>query len=322
MMGANQFKSIVTVTLNAAIDTTYFMHGLRKGYVNRVQWKVSQAGGKGINVARVIKRLGGEVLALGYIGGQTGQQIQQMLAEEGIPSALNEVSIGESRECLAINDDLDGTVTEITEPGIQIQESDIERLNFVLESSISKMSYVVFSGSLPPGCSVEEFHLLVQTCHKLGALVMIDTEGAILRDSLDWGLFSIKPNINEFEELYPKKFIHNGDSLDFVYTNIKTISNHGITLPIVTMGEKGAVAFYDGELYRISTPPLKKVNTVGSGDAFVAGLLYGLSCGFSPIESLKLAGASGAANVLEPVAGVVNSERVYQIMKNVNVEIV
>lgn len=172
---------ILTITLNPSVDIAYQLNKFRLDSVNRVEKVQKTAGGKGLNVSRVLKQIGEDVLATGFIGGELGNDVKNQLYQNHIKSSLVEIS-GETRNCIAILHE--GQQTEILEQGPTIQEH--EALNFIehLRNLLSKVEVVVISGSLPKGLESDYYVKIVELCKKFGVAVVLDCSGEALKKFL------------------------------------------------------------------------------------------------------------------------------------------
>jgi len=288
---------ITTVTLNAAVDKTYYVPAFAKGKVSRVERELSTAGGKGLNVARVLRQLGhADVAATGFIGGYNGQYIATRTREAGIRPEFVEVE-GESRVCLNVIDGQDGSSTELLEPGPTIGEESLAlfKERFVLLSRESAI--VAISGSLPRGVPAGFYAELVGLAREAGAEALLDTSGeALALGSAALPSF-VKPNEDEIAALLP------GEQARDLRAGLSALAARGLPCVVATLGGAGAVAAVDGRLYRVRVPEIAPVNTVGSGDAFVAGYAFGRARGWTAEDCLKHAAAAGSANALSPRTG-------------------
>lgn len=306
---------ITTVTLNAAIDKTYFVDGFELGRVSRVGRMISYPGGKGVNVARVAHLLGGPVTATGFVGGSNGGYIEQQLTQQGIHNDFVRVE-GESRLCLNIIDSVGGQSTELLEPGPEIQVPQAEAMKRKLRELAEGSSIVTLSGSLPMGLPSSFYADLISIVRSQGALAFLDASGDALLEGIKAKPFMIKPNEQEVEKLIGKKLERESD----LYGSIHQLMQDGIKCVVVSLGAEGSVAGYDGALYRVRAPRIDAVNTVGCGDSFVAGMAVSMQRSETFEHALRLATATGTANALMPEAGNVAIEDVTRFMEQVVIE--
>ncbi|NOJ72923.1 1-phosphofructokinase [Paenibacillus alvei] len=305
---------ITTVTLNAAIDKTYYIPGFNSNALYRVDQTLATAGGKGINVARVIHALGEMVTATGFVAGYNGMAITDMLREEGIGTDFISVP-GESRLCMNIIDPTGGTQTELLEAGPSITPESIDAMKAKIEELAAKSSHVVFSGSLPKGCGTNLYAELIDIARGQGAIPVLDTSGDALIAGIQSRPYLIKPNEHEVTKLTGGL----ADSEDEIVRAVLQLMQNGVDNVIVSLGERGALAGCEEQLYGVSIPCVEAVNAVGSGDSMVAGLVVADRRGLSLEEKLKLGAACGTANALMPSAGMVRMADVESLLREIQV---
>lgn len=306
---------ITTVTLNAAIDKTYGVDGFELGKVTRVQKMDACAGGKGINVAKVIATLGETVTATGFVAGYNGRYITDQVALEGMGNDFVEAE-GESRLCLNIIDSAKGTQTELLEAGPIIDEAALEAIRGKIRALAAKSRFIVMSGSLPKGCPAGTYAELIAIAKESGADVALDTSGNALLEGIKAKPFLIKPNEDEIEKLLGKPA---GTESELVAC-IREVLAQGIRCVIVSLGAKGSIFGYDGRVYRVQAPVIDCVNAVGSGDSFVAGAVVGFARGENAVEAIRLGTACGTANALNFKAGQVIPADVERLLGEVRIE--
>jgi tagatose 6-phosphate kinase len=305
---------ITTVTLNAAIDKTYYLSELAKGKVMRATRVMATAGGKGVNVARVLRQLGhGEVTATGFVGGYNGRFIAEQVRELGIAEEFVNVP-GESRLCLNFIDRADGSSTEVLEPGPDLLPEQAQQMKGKLGSLAAQSRLVIFSGSIPQGLPSDLYADLIKIASSSGAEVFLDTSGAALSHGLEAGPQLIKPNEDEIRPWM------SGTGEQATAKAITRLMRKGLSHVVVTLGADGALAGIRGNLYRVRSPKMEVVNTVGCGDAFVAGFAYGHVQDWAPEQCLRHAAAAGCANALSPIAGDLRASDHEQFVRQVQVE--
>ncbi|SEM96133.1 1-phosphofructokinase [Lihuaxuella thermophila] len=296
---------ITTVTLNPAIDKTYRIRELKCGRIHRVQQVTEAPGGKGINVAKVLHRLGQQVVATGLIGGYNGQRICHLLDEMHINHDFCRVS-GESRLCLNMIDD-QGVGTEVLEPGPAISPAEWKRMKDKCADLAKQSSFVVFSGSLPLGLDQSAYQQLVHLVQQSGAKAVLDTSGAAFRAALDACPFMVKPNLDEVRQILGANML----TREEIGQVIQEWHQHGVEWIAVSLGAEGAiVSRRDAGAWLAIPPQIEAVNPVGSGDSFVAGFVAGLAEHRSLEECIQWAVACGAANALEERAGEIVPDRI------------
>jgi 1-phosphofructokinase/tagatose 6-phosphate kinase len=309
---------IITVTLNAAIDKTLEVPNFRLGRRHRSVEQRTMAGGKGVNVARAIKRLGQPVIATGFAGGSSGTRIVEQLTDESILNDFVRIR-EESRTNTAVLDPTNGEQTEINEPGPVVGEAEtqlfIDKLLYLAQGA----QIVVFAGSLPRGIDADFYAGLVRELRKLGVSTVLDTDGEPLRHAVRAEPTVVSPNVLEAEELVGHEFNDDEDRTIAVREMVEL----GAGEAIMTVSD-GCFArvLEDGgsRLYRVRMEPLEPRAAVGSGDAFLAGYVAARYTGSPPAECLRFGVACGAESTQHLGAGLLDPREVERLMGEVGVE--
>jgi 1-phosphofructokinase family hexose kinase len=292
---------IVTVTMNAAIDRTLTVPNFQRGQRHRASEGMTLAGGKGINIARALKRLGVPVVATGLAGGGNGTRIVEDLTAEAI---LNDfVRIEEdSRTSTAIVDPAGGTYTEVNEWGPRVQPQELEMLLEKLIYLSRGADYVIFAGSLPRGIEDGFYAEAIRELNRRGVLTVLDSAGEALRLGAQAEPFLVSPNEREAEALVGQEFHDDDDFLG----GLEAIAEVGARNVLITR-ESGCWALLRSEReprrYRVLAPRIDPVSAVGSGDVLLAGFIAARLEQRSDEEALRFAVAAGAASTLELGAG-------------------
>jgi 1-phosphofructokinase family hexose kinase len=309
---------IITVTLNAAIDKTLEVPNFRLGRRHRSVAQTTMPGGKGVNVARVIKRLGRPVVATGFAGGATGTRVVELLTDESILSDFVRIR-EESRTNTAVLDPTSGEQTEINERGPAVAPPEVELFCDKLLYLAQGAQVCVFAGSLPPDVDVGIYARLIRDLRRLGVTTVLDTEGEPLRQAVRAEPTVVTPNVLEAEELVGHEF---NDDEDRVIA-VREMCELGAREAIMTTPD-GCFAQVMEEsrprLYRVRLEPLEPRATVGSGDAFVAGYVSALYTGGTPGECLRFGVACGAESTQHLGAGVIDPRAVERLMDEISVE--
>lgn len=283
---------ITTVTLNVAVDKLYLVEQFETGEVTRVKECNATAGGKGLNVARVASILGEKVLATGFVGGHSGQYVEEMLQRDGIPSDFIHVD-GESRTCINIIDQ-NGKSTELLEPGVTVSQEDKDHFRTKFQQMICGSNVVVLSGSTPLGCSTEFYAELIQLAKENGKQVILDTSGDNLIKGIQACPTMIKPNKDEIKALLGIDINSQEDAISAA----KTLHNQGIRYVVVSLGKNGAILVCDEGTFQGTPPDVEVVNTVGCGDSMVAAFAVSLVRGYAVESALQFALAVSSANAM------------------------
>lgn len=305
---------ILTLTLNPAVDISYKLERLELGVVNRVTEFSKTAGGKGLNVARVLHQLGEDVAASGFLGGSLGGFISAELQAAGINDLFVPIQ-GENRNCIAILHE--GKQTEILESGPIISEEEVGFFLKKFEEYVQQVDVVTISGSLPRGLSDGFYAKLIGISNSYETKVLLDANGALLRTTLNSTSkpYFIKPNEEEMAELLGKSTVDEIEIISALETRLFT----DIPWVVVTLGVNGAIVKHNNTIYRAALPKVKAINPVGSGDSVVAGFAAGIARGLSDEKLIKFGLTMGVLNALEEETGYINIEEVDTILSQIQV---
>lgn len=305
---------ILVVNLNASVDKRYELQDIKKGNVMRAKSVENTPGGKGIHVANVATILKEDCLVTGFLGGKTGEFIRDKLKDYNIKENFTNIK-EDTRECLAFTTD-DLIQTEILEPGPNVSEEEKQSFLDKYNSLIDKSTIVVASGSLPKNMKSSFYKDLIKIANAKGKKFLLDTSGEALKRGIEEKPYFIKPNKDEIE-YFTGKFIKSDED---AISEIKRFHEMGIKLVVISLGAEGSIAGYNNKFYKVTFPKVNVVNTVGSGDSYVAGVAIALNRGYDIKKLLKLASACGTANSLEKETGFVREDVVLDLMDKVNVE--
>ena len=261
---------ILTLTPNPALDLTWHVDGLKPGETHRVPTGAARAGGKGMNVARVLHAQGHEVLALATAGGMTGTEFSAELAASGIPHRLLPVA-APTRRSIALVDDRSGTTSILNEFGAALDPADAAAVLGAAARLGRDARAVAVSGSLPPGFGADDLGDLVADLVRAGTPVVVDTSGPALLSAARAGAHALKPNREELESATGRS-----DPLD----GARTLLELGARLVIVSLGIDGlVVAARTGTPVHARLPRPLHGNATGAGDAAVAAIAVALAAG-------------------------------------------
>lgn len=284
---------ISTITLNPAVDKTVYVPKLLCNDTNRVLKVETDAGGKGINCSRMLKRLGADTLAVAFLGGATGEFVRAILNREDIPHDCVPTA-KPTRTCICVEDTSGAPPTTFNERGGPIDHAELVALFEKAKDTARKSSYIVFGGSVPVGVNPDVYKVLIQIARNGGAKAVLDADGEAFGEGAKNKPFMIKPNRAEAEQILGTKFSSKGD----VARASLRFSEMGIELAVISLGKQGAIACYQGTVYDATTPEVKAVSTIGSGDSMIAGILYGLEQEMGIEDALRLGCAAGAATAM------------------------
>ena len=308
---------ILTVTLNAAVDRTLVVPSLTLGHRHRAPESMALAGGKGINVARALRALDVPVLATGLAGGRNGDAVRDGLAQAAIPFDFVEIS-SPSRTSTAIVDPTTGTQTEINEHGPAVSPEEARefsrRLSFLMEYATA----VVFAGSLPTNLDENFLAGLVQKTREEGLYTVVDAPPTVLKAALKATPSLVSPNQHEAESAAGFDFIEGEDYL----RGVRRLVELGAKDACITSSEGYSYLTAEEGVISARAPRVEGISTIGSGDAYLAGLLAGLlHRKLSPVEALRLAAGCAAANAETLGAGAFEAQRAEELAETVQVEV-
>lgn len=260
-------KSVITITLNPAIDLTGHLDELRPGEVNLVHSASRRAAGKGINVASVLAEMGAKVTATGFLGEDNVEEFEQLFKQRRIHDAFIRIP-GRTRENVKLAGD-HGQVTDINFPGFRVGPTARQALLDQVRLLASQDTLVVIAGSLPQGIKPEFYAELVREAKRAGSRVVLDTSGAALQAALQAGPDLAKPNLEELAALVGREL-----SLDDLPVVAKQLLTHPAQSLVVSLGGDGLLTFGEMGHYRCQPPKVDVVSTVGAGDTLVAGIAW------------------------------------------------
>jgi 1-phosphofructokinase len=283
------------VTLNPAVDRTATIERFSVDAVNRVSASRLDAGGKGINVSKAVRGLGGRSVAYGFLGGAAGRFIRSYLDSQAIPHRFVELE-GETRTNLKIVDPVLGTHTDVNESGPWAGSGAAERLEAELFADASAGDVFVFSGSVCPGIDAGVYAAWIAMARAVGAFSVLDADGEALRLGSAAGPTVVKPNLDELERLVGAKLSVDGSvDVHAVAEAARGVIALGASIVVVSLGADGAL-FVDGSrAIRAHGIPIRAQSTVGAGDSVVAALCLGLQRGESLERLVRPAIAAGTA---------------------------
>lgn len=305
---------IMTVTLNVSVDKAYKIEGtIVPGTVSRVVECKNTAGGKGLNVAKVVKLCNEEVLATGIIGGFNGDYVTSLLDEKEIAHSFSKAN-HETRSCINIlGEDLSST--EFLEPGQPICEDEWMKFLEHYKSLLSKCKIITMSGSAPKGLPDNVYQELIRLAKEKGIPVILDTSGNYLLEGIKEKSTMIKPNEEELETLFEKKM---NDINDLIESG-KQLLQQGIASVVISLGGDGALLITKNGVFQGKPPKIKVVNTVGCGDSMVAAFAVSMCRKMKEREALAYAIAVSAANAMNMGTGEFRTEDFLSIEKQVEV---
>ncbi|HET9626257.1 MAG TPA: 1-phosphofructokinase [Kofleriaceae bacterium] len=277
---------IFTLTLNPAIDRELVVPSIVLGDVLRATGVRVDWGGKGLNVSRSLRALGGDSTALGFVGGDPGRRIEAGLVQLGIAVDFVEIA-GETRTNVTI---VDGERhLKVNEPGPTITAGEEARLIDKVRALARRGDWWVLSGSVPPGASPTIYADVIRIVQAAGARAVLDTSGAALAHGCAARPFLVKPNAAEAAELTGRAVTDDGVEA------AAALHARGVAHVVISLGRRGALLSDGRATWRARPPVIAERSPVGAGDAMVAGMVWGLAQGMPAERALRWAVASGAA---------------------------
>lgn len=307
---------IVTLTINPTIDIFVNVDRVEATQKMRCSAPKRDPGGGGINVARVVHRLGGDVVAIYPTGGAIGKLLQRLVEREGIASLVTPSHV-ETRESFTAYEESSGRQYRFVLPGSTLHRAEWEACLEKLSSLPAGPKFVVASGSVPPGVPQDFFARAIRLAKQFGAKTVIDASGAALKAALEEGVTVIKVNLAELTE-------YTGGTLDRGSDQVaacRELAAAGRAQAVaLTLGEKGALLVTAQNAWRASPMQIQVVSTVGAGDSFVGGLVSALAAGQSMEEAFRLAVAAGSAAVLAAGTWLCREQDVKRLLAEVKIE--
>ncbi len=306
---------ILAITMNPAIDKIYFVNHFTLGEIHRPDHVIASPGGKGLNVARVASLMGERVIASGLIGGGNGAFIREKIKELGLIDGFSEIQ-GDTRICINMTDPLTGTCTEVLEPGPVVTVLEMEQFLRSFALLVTQADVITLSGSLPLGVAMDCYNKLIEIAKNAGKKVFLDTSGAAFVKGIESKPSLIKPNEEEVKGICAGPLI----TLNHLIDAILSLKQKGIEWPVITRGKDGAIAGLSDGVFQVSIPSVKAINTVGSGDAFLAGCATAYARGYTETDMIRMGAACGTVNTLYRQTGFVEKQLVEQYFKTITIE--
>jgi tagatose 6-phosphate kinase len=306
---------IATATMNASIDKLYQVERVEMGSVMRVKSCGDTAGGKGLNVSRIARSLGEQVLAVGIVGGHAGRRVEELLRADGVESDFAKATV-ETRCCVNVRDISTGVHTEFLEPGAQVGEDALEDFYERFQQAVKKSSVVAISGSLPAGVPADCYAKLASYAKEQGKRVIVDASGEALRLCLGARPTMLKPNMDEIQHISREAVCGRDGLVDAV----RGLHGEGVEIAAVSMGKDGVLVACGEGVFHGIPPAIQAVNTVGCGDSMVAGFAVGLSRNWPIQETVRLSVAVSAANALCEQTGSYRREDLERLLPLVEIK--
>ena len=295
-MGAGNVPPIVTLTVNPCIDESVTVDQIVPDRKLRCGPPCYEPGGGGINVARAIRRLGGEALAIYPAGGAAGDLLRALLAAEGIPQRPLPIT-GWTRENFNVWEETTGHQFRFVLPGPELVASEQETCFAELELLNPFPRYLVASGSLPPGVPSDFYARVARLTRERGGRFVLDTSGEAARAALQAGVFLVKPSLREFQHLTG---LADAEEPHLVSESKRWIEAGRSQVVVLSLGAAGVLGVSAKSVERLPSPTVPVRSTVGAGDSMLAGIVLRLQQGLPLCEALRFGVAAGAAAVMNP----------------------
>ncbi len=295
---------IYTVTFNPALDYIVHLDNLSMGNINRIKKERIFAGGKGINVSIVLKNLGYDSVASGFIAGFTGDEIERQMKNHGINTRFIKLENGMSRINVKLKSEFE---TELNAQGPQVTKEAIQAFESQMED-IQDGDYLIISGSIPGEMSDDVYREILKSLEGRDVRVVLDATKGLLLKTLEYRPFLIKPNKSELEEFFDVTLYTKKDIIDYA----EKLKERGARNVLVSLGADGAILLAeDGQVYERKAPEGKVINSVGSGDSMVAGFLAGYIHTGNYEKALQVGIAAGSACAF--LDGLANKEEILEV---------
>lgn len=308
-------KTILTVTCNPCIDKGFTVERVEPEKKLRATDIRRDPGGGGINVSRVIKRLGGETVAWGLAGGAAGEMLKSLLDAESIAYRFVPIR-GETRINTTVFERSNGTEYRFSMPGPSVSEDELDLLLSIICAIEEKFALAVFSGSLQPEIPRDFYARMVEGAHSVSIKTLVDASGEELRQSVAAKPFLIKPNRNELENLVERSL----SSASSVLEAARELVDRGCKTVLASLGPEGAVVATADEAYCAAAPSLPTKSKVGAGDSLAAAFALKLAQEAPLADALAYGVAAGAAATLTPGTELCRPEDVHAILPRITVE--
>lgn len=309
---------IITVTLNPSLDISYPVDSLTIDGVTRVAKSGKTAGGKGLNVSRVLHQLGAPLTTTGFIGGHFGRYIKDQLDDIGLNHDYQDID-GQTRACIAILHD-GGKQTEILESGPEITEADSQAFLEKFKDLAKDAEVITLSGSLPKGLPTDYYSQMIKIGNDLGKKVILDSSGEALKQAVAASdkPYLIKPNETEVEVIINQAL--DLDNLEDLKEKLSLPELEGIEWIVISLGKDGAIAKHGDKFYRITIPTVEVANPVGSGDSTIAGFAKAVNDQSSDDVMLKTGMTTGILNTMSEKTGDIDPDHFDEIFNQVQIE--
>jgi tagatose 6-phosphate kinase len=308
---------IYCTVYNPAIDIIYTLDELQPGRIFTDVSAESTPAGKGINVAKVVRTLGEDVTVVGLMPEEDKERFSRFLEDWSIHSYFYSVE-GAVRVNTTITEKITGHVTHISSADYRLSTRIQDEFQGFLESRMHEGDVWALSGSIPQGFDSDAYMKLIQIGKKKNIFIMLDSRGLAFNMGVRAKPHMVKPNLTELEAFFGEQV----EGVHHIALKGKRLSDMGIEYVFISLGADGMIAIHEDECLLCSVPSVDVVDTVGCGDALVAGLLVARTRKFSFIEACRIGIACGTSNALHAGPGIVDNDEIWRLMEDVRIEAV
>lgn len=312
---------ILSVTLNPSVDHALFVDDLKIGDTNRVRRTERDAGGKGVNLSRVVAELGAKTMATGFLGGGPGQYVRSVLDRQGVSHCFVDVD-GDTRINFSVEDGSDRPPTTFNELGPSVTAAQLNELLDRIAGLADRLRWIAVGGSLPPDVPLDIFGKVIELAHRHGVKVALDADGEPLKHGLAAGPDFIKPNAKEASRVLGRPVESPEDAVSaasLLYEEIEAKSADP-KIVVVSLGVEGAAMQCATGRFRGISPRVKARSTIGSGDSLIAGMLWATEQGHDPREALRWGLACGAATAATDGSEIARRPIILELLPQARVE--
>lgn len=303
-------RKVITLTVNPALDIYSTVDSIEPEKKLRCTPATKDPGGGGVNVSRVLKRLGLDAQTIYTCGGHTGKLFKDLLDQEGIDQDIVEIE-EDLRQNFAVSEESTGELYRFGFPGPSLADREI---GVLLEKirNINDAEFLVISGSLSPNSPVDLYAQMARIAKEKKLKLVVDTSGEAFEKVLKEGAYLIKPNINELEDITGKK---NGNEEQLEQLLLEVLEEYPVEAIAMSMGPKGAYLATGGEVHYFPAPRIKAQSSIGAGDSMVAGMVYRLSLGKDLKDAVRFGIACGSATIKSPGTQLLQKEDAERFFK-------
>jgi len=309
---------IVTLTMNPSLDLSVSVERVAPFHKLRCSAGRRDPGGGGINVARVIKRLGGDVAAIYPAGGTLGQLLRRLVDQEEIRGFTTAIA-AETREDFTVFEESTGLQYRFVLPGPHVSEEEWSACLAMVGKLEGSARFVVASGSLPPGVPDDFYGRIARAVKQTGAKIVVDSSGTALQGALQAGVYLVKPSLNEFRQLTGERL---ETQSDWIRACRSFVDRGQVEVVALTLGEQGALVVTRDRILRAQALAIKPVSVVGAGDSFLAAMVWSLGCGHDMETALRYGVAAGSAAMLMPGTELCRREDVERLADEVKLQVI